>query len=115
MLLTYTDRCTLIPPVRHFAPRKFTTLSWSANIGTAPQEALYRALQWRHKAAKSFTIYDFTYTSYSGYPVDDITSWFSCKVRYYSRAQEGMFRVPVDFADNLQHDFDLLACLGIGD
>lgn len=115
MLLKYTDKCTLIPPVRHFAPRDYTTMSWAANIGTAPQEAIYRALQWRHRKAKSFSVYDFTYTSYSGLPETEPTMWFSCKVRYYSTVKEGMFKVPANFDNNLAHEFDLLAVLGIVD
>jgi hypothetical protein len=113
MLLTYTDTCTLIPPVRHFAPRDYTVMYWAANLGTAIPSSLYRALQWRHKRAKSFTIYDFTYTDYHGYPSNEPTLWFSCKVRYYSTAKEGMFKVPADFDDNLNHEFNLLAVLGL--
>lgn len=113
MLLRYTDTCTLIPPVRHFAPRDYTTMSWAANNGEALHTALYRAIQWRHKRAKSFTIYDFTYTDYTGYPELNPTPWFSFKVRYYSKPNEGMFRVPADFAENWRCEVNLLAVLGI--
>lgn len=111
MLLKYTDRCTLIPPVLHFEPRFFTSLNVSANKDRIFQEVLDRAILWRHKRAKSFDVYDFRYTDYHGFPEIEPTNWASFKVRYYSTYKEGRFKVAE--YDHWTEEFPLLAILGV--
>lgn len=93
MLLTYTDRCTLIPPVRHFEARMYTTIRVQCNKDEVLAEVLLRAILWRHRSAKSFDVYDFYHTDYYGLPVESPTGYATVKIRYYSRVSEGRFKV----------------------
>lgn len=113
MKLLNTVNSSIAAPVYPFEPHYFMRLSVQTNPDNAIHDALYRAIQWRHKRAKSFTIHGFCHVDYYGYPQDRPTGYAEFTVVYYSTAKEGMFKVPANFEDNWKHEFDLLACLGI--
>lgn len=113
MILLNTIDSSFAVPVYDFAPRSYMLLSVQTNPDNVLYDALYMALVWRHKHARSFTIHAFEHTDYYGWSQHEPTGYARFTVVYYSTDHEGMFRVPATFESNWRGEFDLLACLGI--
>lgn len=73
--------------------RNYARLGVQTSPNDVFSKVLAMAITWSPKKAKSFDVYNFYHSDYHGNEVNAPTGYASFRVRYYSTAEEGRFKV----------------------